>query len=140
MKTYGKWVPKLIMILSFIDFIHMFMVSQMLQNSTTYYFHSTKILIQLQQKHLFNFTKIFIQLQQNYLFNFNKNIYSTSTKIISFNKYIYSTSTNKNFIQQQSSQTFKISSFNKIPRATPVKYKTILSHASNISKACQTHN
>ena len=38
-----------------------YMVSQMLQNSTTYYF--------------------------------NKNIYSTSTKIISFNKNIYSTST-----------------------------------------------
>ena len=49
------------------------MVSEMLQNSTTYYFHSTKIFIQLQQKYLFNFNKI-------YLFNFNKNIYSTSTK------------------------------------------------------------
>ena len=54
------------------------------------------------------------------LFNFNKNIYSTSTK--------------NNFIQQQSSRTFKISSFNKIPRPSPVKYKTALSHASNISK------
>ena len=84
--------------------------------------------------------QLIIFIQQKYLFNFNKNIYSTLTKIISFNKNIYSTSTNKNFIQQQSSRTFKISSFNKIPRPSPVKYKTTLSHASNISKACQIHN
>ena len=101
-----------------------------------------QLIIFIQQKYLFNFnkniystsTKIFIQLQQKYLFNFNKIIYSTSTKNI------YSTSTKNNFIQQQSSRTFKISSFNKIPRPSPVKYKTALSHASNISKACQIHN
>ena len=42
-----------------------------------------------------------------------------------------------NFIQQQSSRTFKILSFHKIPRPSPVKYKTTFSHASNISKSCQ---
>ena len=67
----------------------------------------------------FHSTKIFVQLQP---------------KIISFNKNNYSTSTKNNFIQQQSSRTFKISSFNKIPRPSPVKYKTTLSHAINISK------
>ena len=68
------------------------------------------------------------------IISFNKNIYSTSTKIISFSKNTYSTSTKNNFIQQESSRTFKISSFNKMPRPSPVKYKTTLSHASNISK------
>ena len=82
---YSKWVPKLIMILSFIDFIHMFIVSQMLQNSTTYYFHSTKIFIQLQQK--------CIQLQQKYLFNFNKNNFIQQKYLFNFNK--------NNFIQQK---------------------------------------
>ena len=67
----------------------------------------------------FHSTKIFVQLQP---------------KIISFNKNNYSTSTKNNFIQQQSSRTFKISSFNKIPRPSPVKYKTTLSHVSNKSK------
>ena len=68
------------------------MVSQMLQNSTTYYF--------------------------------NKNIYSTSTKIISFNKNIYSTSTNKNSIQQQylfSELQPKLFSFNKNIYSTSTK-------------------
>ena len=70
-------------------------------------------------RNYFHSTKIFVQLQP---------------KIISFNKNNYSTSTKNNFIQQQSSRTFKISSFNKIPRPSPVKYKTTLSHVSNKSK------
>ena len=44
----------------------MAMVSQMLQNSTTYYFHSTKIFIQLQPT----------------IISFNNNICSTSTQTI----------------------------------------------------------
>ena len=108
------------------------MVSQMLQNSTTYYFNKN------------------IYSTSTKIISFNKNIYSTSTnknsiqqqylfselqpKLFSFNKNIYSTSTKNNFIQQQSSRTLKISSFNKIPHPSLVKYKTALSHASNISK------
>ena len=103
------------------------MVSQMLQNSTTYYFHSTKTFIQLQQKYLFNFNKNnFIRekylfnfnknnfIQQKYLFNFNKNNFIQQkylfnfNKIISFNKNIYSTST-------------KIISFNKNIYSTSTK-------------------
>ena len=101
---------------------------------------STKIFIQLQQKYLFNFNKNNF-IQQKYLFNFNQQKFHSTTifvqlqpKLFSFNKNVYSTSTKNNFIQQQSSRTFKISSFNKIPRPSPVKYKTALSHASNISK------
>ena len=78
-------------------------------------------------------SQMFQNLTLNLLFSFNKNIYSASAKIFSFNKNIYSTSTTNNFIQQQSSRIFKMSSFNKIPRPSPVKYKTTLSHASNIS-------
>ena len=73
----------------------------------------------------FHSTKIFVQLQP---------------KIISFDKNNFSTSTKNHFIQQQSSRAFKILSFNKISRASPVKYKTALSHASSISKTCQMHN
>ena len=59
------------------------MVSQMLQNSITYYFNKN------------------IYSTSTKIISFNKNIYSTSTKIISFNNNICSTSTNKNSIQQQ---------------------------------------
>ena len=128
------------------------MVSEMLQNSTTY-FYSTKI-FSFNKNMYSTSTKVFSFSKNIYststkIISFNKNIYSTSTKIFiqlqqkylfNFNKNIYSTSTKNNFIQQQSSRTFKISSFNKIPRPSPVEYKTALSHASNISKACQTHN
>ena len=78
---------------------HSSLVSQMLQNSTTYYFHPTKIFAQLQSL-LFSFNK-YIYPTSTKIISFNKNIYSTSTKIISFYKNIYSTSTNNNFIQQQ---------------------------------------
>ena len=87
-----------------------------------------QLIIFIQQKYLFNFNKNNF-IQQKYLFgNFNKKY------LFNFNKNIYSTSTKNNFIQQQSSWTFKISSFNKISLPFPVKYKTTLSHASNISK------
>ena len=131
----------------------------MLQNSTTctfrfnkLYLYSTRY-IYIQHFYSYSTIRIFFQLQPK-LFSFNKNICSTSTKnnfiqqqylflqptLFSFNKNNYSTSTKTNFIQQQSSRTFQTSSFNKIPRPSPVKYKTTLSHASNISKTCQIHN
>ena len=116
----------------------------------------------IQQKYLFNFNKNNFT-QQKYLFNFNKitpfnkNIYSTSTKIFIqlqqkylfyFNKNIYSTST-KTFIQLQQ----KIISFNnKVPGHSKYRHSTKFPippqlntkqhgcQASNISKACQTHN
>ena len=85
--------------------------------------------------------------QYTFSFNFNPNYFHSTKifvqlqpKIISFNKNNYSTSTKNNFIQQESSRTFKTSSFNKTPRPSPVKYKTTLSHVSNISKSSQIHN
>ena len=98
------------------------------------YFHSTKIFVQLQPK-IISFTK------NNYSASTKSNfIQQIQPKLFSFNKNNYSTSTKNNFIQQESSRTFKISSFNKTPRPSPVKYKTTLSHVSNISKSSQIHN
>ena len=64
----------------------------MLQNSTTYYFHSTKTFIQLQQKYLFNFNKNNF-IREKYLFNFNKNNFIQQKYLFNFNK--------NNFIQQK---------------------------------------
>ena len=98
-------------------------------------------------KYIYSTFYIYIQ-QYAFSFNFNPNYFHSTKifvqlqpKIISFNKNNYSTSTKNNFIQQQSSRTFKLSSFNKIlPRPSPVKYKTTLRHASNISKTSQILN
>ena len=104
------------------------MVSQMLQNSTTctfifnnIYLCSTRYIYIQQYAFSFNFnpnyfrsTKIFVQLQPE-IITFNNNRF-VQPKLFSFNKNNYSTSTKNNFIKQQSSRTFKISSFNKMPR------------------------
>ena len=89
---------------------------------------------------IYLYSTFYICIQQYaFSFNFNPNYFHSTKifvqlqpKIISFNKNNYSTSTKNNFIQQQSSRTFKISPFNKIPRPSPIENKTSLSHASNI--------
>ena len=102
--------------------------------------HIQQLIFMFSKIYLYSTFYIYIQ-QYAFSVNFNPNYFHSTKifvqlqpKIISFNKNNYSTSTKNNFIQQQSSQTFKISSFTKIPRPSPVKYKTTLSHASNISQ------
>ena len=105
-----------------------------------YLYSTIRIFFQLQPK-LFSFNKIFVQLQpkiisfndiicststennfiqQQYLFNFNHNYFYSTMIIIQLLScvviYEHTFSHDKGF---QSSRTFKISSFNKIPRPSP---------------------